>query len=128
MYRLFTCLILTGCLFFITCSTAKNTSRITVASELRDCTGVGRMKCMLVKTGGHNDWIFMYDQIEGFTYEPGYEYVLEVKREPRVNLAADQSEYRYVLVRVVSKEKNIRRYAGDAVGQLKPDNIKTKEP
>ncbi|MCD7936632.1 MAG: DUF4377 domain-containing protein [Tannerellaceae bacterium] len=107
MYRILICLLLTGCFFFITCTTSKNTSRITVASELRDCTGVGPMKCMLVKTGGHNDWIFMYDQIEGFTYEPGYEYVLEVKQEDRPNPAADQSSKKYVLVKVISKTQKI---------------------
>ncbi len=106
MKNLITGILISFSIVAVSCKTAKDTQRWTVASETRDCTGVGPQKCLLVKTGGHNDWIFMYEGIEGFDYEPGYEYVLEVRQEERAQpVPADRSTYKYVLVKVVSKIK-----------------------
>ena len=69
-----------------------------IDSELVDCVGVGPMKCMVVN--GNN----FYDKIEGFEFEPGFEYTLKVsvteKSEP---IPADSSKYEYTLVEVVEK-------------------------
>lgn len=91
--------------FFCSCNSKKNrnTEKITVASEQADCVGVGTMKCLLVKNNGDEEWEFFYNNIEGFSYEPGFEYKLEIRKEFRDNPAADQSSTRYVLVRVISK-------------------------
>ncbi len=84
---------------------AKNTEKLIVASEQGDCVGVTPMKCLLVKKEGQKDWEFFYSNIEGFNYEPGYEYELEVRVEKIENPAVDQSSLKYTLVKEMSKEK-----------------------
>lgn len=86
------------------------TEKIVVASAQTDCTGVGPMKCLLVKMEGDTDWRFMYENIKGFEYTPGYEYVLEVKKNEREQPAADQATIYYTLVKEISKEQ--KRSAG----------------
>ncbi|MXX70425.1 MAG: DUF4377 domain-containing protein [Gemmatimonadetes bacterium] len=48
------------------------TREVTVGPTLARCQGVGLQSCMVV------DGEFFYDGIEGFTYEPGYDYRLRV--------------------------------------------------
>lgn len=90
-------------LFLGSCGSVKNTQKLTIASQQADCVGVGPMKCLLIKNNEQTDWQFFYSGIEGFNYEPGYEYVIEVKKEARPNPAADQSSIKYILVKEVSK-------------------------
>ncbi|MCC9044199.1 DUF4377 domain-containing protein [Myroides sp. M-43] len=78
---------------------------LTIASKLVDCTGVAPMKCMQVKEEGSDEWTNMYTGIEGFTYEEGYEYVVEIKREKLENVPADASSIKYILVKEISKTK-----------------------
>ncbi|MDR2955749.1 MAG: DUF4377 domain-containing protein [Prevotella sp.] len=92
-------------LVFGACNSTKDTERITIASEQGDCVGVAPMKCLLVKKDGQTDWEFFYNNIEGFNYEPGYEYILEVKVEKVEMPAADQSSLKYTLIKQVSKEQ-----------------------
>jgi len=90
-------------LLSLSSSCSRDTIRMTVASRQGDCVGVAPQKCLLVKEGNDPEWEFFYSSIEGFNYEPGYEYVLEVKKENRENPAADQSSIRYILVKEISK-------------------------
>lgn len=76
-----------------------------VASETRIGHGVGPMTCLLVKYASTEKWQYMYSLIEGFDYEPGYEYRLTVIRSERKNIPQDASKYVYKLVKVLSKEK-----------------------
>lgn len=92
-------------LLFGACSSQTNTEKLVVASEQGDCVGVGPMKCYIVKRNGQTEWEFFYNNIEGFSFEPGYEYVLEVKTEKMENPAADQSSVKYILVKEISKEQ-----------------------
>ena len=92
-------------LSFAACTGSENTEKLTIASQQGDCVGVAPMKCLLVKKDGQKDWEFFYNNIEGFNYEPGYEYVLEVKVENVDNPAADQSSLKYTLVKEISKEQ-----------------------
>jgi len=87
------------------CAGKPGTEQVTVASSRADCIGVAPMKCLLIRFPGESDWQFWYDGIEGFTYEPGYEYKLKIRREQRENPAADQSSLRLVLVKELSKEQ-----------------------
>ena len=75
-----------------------------VGPELVDCVGVGPMQCMLVKENPEDDYKYFYSQIEGFEFEPGYEYELRVLVTPVENAPADASSLQYTLVEVVSKE------------------------
>ena len=93
---------------FSSCSSApknKNsaTRTLVVASKLVDCSGVGKMKCFVVKDEGTNDWRYLHNSIKDFTYESGYEYVIKVKQDFVKNPAADASSVNYSLIKVVSK-------------------------
>jgi len=102
------------------------TEKITVASAQADCTGVGPMKCLLVKMEGDTQWQFMYEGIEGFQYTPGYEYVLEVKKMEREGPpAADRSVIHYKLVKEISKEQ--KQSAGlEEILQFNPETMSGK--
>ncbi len=93
------------CFVFIACSGNGSTERIVIASEQADCIGVGPQKCFLIKFEGSNDWEFLYSGISGFNYEPGYEYVIEIKKEKVANPAADQSSINYIFVKEISKSR-----------------------
>ncbi len=86
--------------------TEDNVYVITIAPFEVDCVGVGPQKCMLIKGEGQSDWEYFYDQIEGFIFEEGHEYVLEVKTEDVPNPPADAFSIRYILIRQISKVKS----------------------
>lgn len=84
----------------------KDTVQMTVASEKRTAMGVGPMEVLQVKEGDATEWSFFYSNIEGFNFEEGYEYVLEVKKEKKEQpIPADASSIKYILVKEVSKTK-----------------------
>ncbi|WP_228379088.1 DUF4377 domain-containing protein [Chryseobacterium piperi] len=76
-----------------------------VGPQTADCTGVAPMKCLQVKENASENWTNFYSNIEGFTYEPGYEYVLQVKTEKIANPPADGSSIKYTLIKQISKTK-----------------------
>ena len=80
---------------------------IYVGPYLVDCEGVAPQTCMLVKENLDDDWTYFYDQIEGFDYEPGFEYELRINEEKVENPPADASSIRWVLVEVVSKTRSL---------------------
>ncbi|EJL75485.1 DUF4377 domain-containing protein [Chryseobacterium populi] len=97
-------------LAFTQCTTSASASRddektFIVGPQTADCTGVAPMKCLQVKENPSGNWANFYSNIEGFTYEPGYEYVLKVKTEKIENPLADGSSIKYTLVKQVSKTK-----------------------
>lgn len=66
------------------------------------CVGVGRRDCLLVRSGGGEPELF-YDEIQGFTFEEGYRYTLEVSRRTLPDPPADASSYTYHLERQESR-------------------------
>jgi heat shock protein HslJ len=74
-----------------------------VGPELADCVGVAPQKCMQVKTNPDGEYTLFYDQIDGFDYQEGYEYEIQVLVEPVANPPADGSALKYTLVEVVSQ-------------------------
>lgn len=90
-----------------TSATAANGDEKTfiVGPQTADCTGVAPMKCLQVKEKPTESWTNFYTNIEGFTYEPGYEYVLKVKTEKIANPPMDGSSIKYTLIKQVSKTK-----------------------
>lgn len=83
-----------------------NIVTMTIASEKRTAMGVGPMEVLQVKEGDATEWSFFYSNIDGFNFEPGYEYVLEVKTEKVAEpVPADASSVKYTLVKEVSKTK-----------------------
>ncbi|MDY8135286.1 DUF4377 domain-containing protein [Aquimarina sp. 2201CG5-10] len=84
----------------------KEKKRIYVASYTQECEGASPQTCLLIKENMDQEWQLFYDTIEGFTYETGYEYQLEVTITPVKNPAADASSLQYTLIKVLSKEKD----------------------
>jgi heat shock protein HslJ len=74
-----------------------------VGPEQVDCVGVAPQKCLLVKENPEEEYTYFYSEIEGFTFEPGYEYQLLVLVEPVENAPADASSLKYTLIEEVSK-------------------------
>jgi len=75
-----------------------------VASERKPCTGVGPMECLQVREAVDRPWQYFYSEIEGFTFEPGFDYELRVREQKLANPPADGSSLRWTLVRMVSKK------------------------
>ena len=76
-----------------------------VASRYQDCQGVGPMKCMqITKPNGETE--LFYDSIEGFNYQEGTEYRIEVDGDGAANPPADGSSRRYKLVRIIAQTMN----------------------
>jgi hypothetical protein len=76
-----------------------------IDSQYQDCMGMGPMKCLRVKENDASNWQLFYGAIEGFTYEPGYRYTVQVSRETIPDPPADGSSYRYKLLQIVNRQK-----------------------
>ena len=74
-----------------------------VGPEKVDCVGVAAQECLLVRDSPDDEYEFFYSQINGFDYEPGYEYELLVQKTPVENSPADASSIEWTLIEVVSK-------------------------
>lgn len=70
-----------------------------------ECVGVAIFLCMLVREPGDGQFSYFYGSPEGFTYEWGFLYELEVDEYEVSDPPADASSVRTVLSRVVSKER-----------------------
>ena len=57
----------------------------------------------LIKREGKQEWEHFYSEIKGFTFEEGYETVLEVLIDPIAKPAEDQGNEQYTLIKVISK-------------------------
>lgn len=90
--------------------TAENSSikTLIVSAETKECDhGTMKTQCMLVKERPTAEWQYFYNNIEGFSYEKGFDYVLSVKTERVANPPADASSIKYTLIKQISK---IKRY------------------
>lgn len=86
---------------------SNNTSILFVNHELKDCVGVGPMKCMQVRESSDDEWSYFYAQIEGFEFEEGFTYELRVTQTEIEDPPADASSVKYTLVEVVSKTEYV---------------------
>lgn len=86
-----------------TAAATGETKTLFVGPELAECTGVGPMQCMQVRESLDAPYTYFYSMIEGFEYEPGYEYELVVNVTELENVPADASSLKYTLVELVSK-------------------------
>lgn len=97
-------LLLCSALLLGACQSTPTTETLYIQDQLADCVGVAPMKCMQVRSQPGASWSLFYQQIEGFTFEPGFRYRLEVRTEQLTDVPADASSVRYQLIRVVSKQ------------------------
>jgi heat shock protein HslJ len=77
-----------------------------VADTKADCYGVSSRPCLQVKEKPGEPYALFYSGIDGFTYEEGYNYKLEIMRVKRENPPADASAYTYYLIKVLNKERS----------------------
>ena len=71
------------------------------------CFGEGRFQCLQVQEGdqlGTNDWSNFFGAINGFEYEGGFIYNLEVRTRTIELPPADGSSFAYDLVLIISRE------------------------
>lgn len=81
------------------------TKTVYVAPQPERCTGVAPMDCLQVRSSPAEPWSLWYAGIEGFAYQPGYQYVLEVDEYRVAQPPADGSSIRWVLKRVVERRQ-----------------------
>ncbi|WP_201574782.1 DUF4377 domain-containing protein [Psychrobacter sp. H8-1] len=83
--------------------------KIIVADYQEDCVGVGPQSCLLTKLAGQTHsqtgWEYRYSNIEGFDYEPDYEYTLLIKNTPMNNPPADASSVHSKLMKILEKKR-----------------------
>src|SRR6187401_1001734 len=70
-----------------------------------DCQGEVARKCLMVRGAQSEPWRNLYAAIEGFEYEPSFEYELRVEVSQIAGAPADAPSLRYRLVEIVSKRK-----------------------
>lgn len=78
-----------------------------VADTKADCMGLSPMQCLQVKEKPAEPYSLFYSSIDGFKYEEGYSYKLEVIKTRQADPAPDAAAYKYYLLRVVTKEKSV---------------------
>ncbi|RQR38065.1 DUF4377 domain-containing protein [Burkholderia sp. Bp9143] len=81
------------------------TQTVHVAPQMARCTGVAPMDCLQVRGSPAEPWSLWYAGIEGFAYQPGYQYVLEVDEYRVAQPPADGSSIRWVLKRIVERRQ-----------------------
>lgn len=61
--------------------------------------------CLMDYNEESGRWEFFYESIQGFDFEPGYIYTLEVRLEDRGTEIQDVGRYAYHLVKLIEKKK-----------------------
>lgn len=75
-----------------------------VHEEAKKCRRMMEQMCLQIQKNGSKTWELFYERIEGFEYEPGYRYVIEVIETERPEpIPQDLSRYLYRLEKIVSK-------------------------
>ena len=81
------------------------TQTVSVAPQSARCQGVAPRECLQVRSSPSEPWSLWYAGIEGFAYQPGYLYTLEVDEYRVAQPPADGSSIRWVLKRVVERRQ-----------------------
>lgn len=71
--------------------------------------GAGKKMCLKVFEGNSLDsanWVYFYNDIQGFKFETGYYQKIEIIKEKKSNTPQDVSEYNYKLKRVIEKNRD----------------------
>ena len=101
-------IILFSILFFSSCKTKQQFETIWINHSKVPCMTMFLTECMQLCDGDNepnNKWRNFSDKIEGFNFEEGYLYKLKVKKEIIENPPADASNFKYILVIQLEKNK-----------------------
>ena len=83
----------------------EHTEVLTFGPYTKRCVGAFEQDCFMEYNEEAQRWHFFYDGIEGFDFEPGYIYTLEVRLEEREHGIQDVGRYSYHLIKIVDKVK-----------------------
>jgi hypothetical protein len=75
--------------------------RMYVGPETAECVGVAPQQCLLISMSPEGEPEFFYDEIVGFSHEPGTAAVLDVLVQPVENPPADGSSLKYSLIDII---------------------------
>ena len=79
---------------------------ITLGPYIQTCYGThGERDCLMEYNENSGRWEFFYEGIQGFDFEPGFIYTLEVRLEDRGTEIQDVGRYAYHLVKIIEKKK-----------------------
>ena len=85
------------------CSEPTDNTRLWIGPERVECEGVAPMICLQVAKSEDGDYQLFYDTIEGFDYQEGTSYVIDVSITEVENPPADSSSLQYTLVEIVEE-------------------------
>jgi len=74
-----------------------------IAAARVPCQGFVPQECILVRRHPDTEWTFFFAPIEGFDYQPGFEYTIKVLQRPIRNPPADGSSASFHLVSILRK-------------------------
>ena len=78
---------------------------LTIGPYTRTCQGFIEQTCFVEYNGDNQQWEFFYEPIQGFDFEPGFVYTLEVRLEDRGTDIQDVGRYAYHLVAILDKSE-----------------------
>jgi hypothetical protein len=91
---------------FAGCGITEPSERIAemdIASARVPCVSFYPRECLRVREHPDTTWTNFYDEIEGFAFEPGFEYTIRVAIRPVNNPMADASSLTYRLLAILRK-------------------------
>ena len=83
----------------------EHTEVLTIGPYTKRCFGPFEQDCFMEYNEEAGRWHFFYDGIQGFVFEPGYIYTLEVRLEENDPGYQDVGKYSYHLITIVAKVK-----------------------
>lgn len=100
-------------MFFNSTIFAQSKTEVLIVADRRaDCTGVSKMRCLQVKKPQDEQWSSFYQTIENFDYREGYTYIVRVRVDSFKNPAADGSNLRYTLRKILHRERTADENSG----------------
>ena len=85
------------------CSESPDTTRLWIGPERVECKGVAPIMCLQVAESEDGNYQLFYDTIEGFDYQEGTSYVIDVSITEVEKPRADASSLQYTLVEIVEE-------------------------
>ena len=80
---------------------AANVTRLWIKGETVDCVGEAPQTCLQVADSEDGEYLYFYDAIEGFSFEEGTSYVIDVEISEVADPPADGSSLSYRLIEII---------------------------